>query len=78
MGKRSKVPELELKRLERQVSLLELKYQFALADGKKLEQERILAKAECLGKRIGILKATIKHKQNLEQAEVAKKINKED
>lgn len=63
MSKRSRVPELELKRLIRQVKLIELKYQFAHEDGRELDKERLLKKAMRLGERVGQLKALIAHTQ---------------
>lgn len=75
MSKRSRTPELELKRLLRQVKLNELKYQFAAEDGRTSDQERIIKKTERLAERIGKLRAGINHQYLMDWAE-AIEINK--
>lgn len=80
MSKRSRTPELELKRLLRQVKLNELKYQFAVEDGRTSDQERIIKKTERLAERIGKLRAGINHQYLMdwvEAIEINKALDKE-
>jgi hypothetical protein len=55
-----------LKRLIRQVKLIELKYQFAHEDGRELDKERLLKKAMRLGERIGQLQAIVAHQKKMD------------
>jgi len=67
MSKRSSAPVLELLRITRTLQLLELKYKFALEDGRVCDQEVFLKKAKRLGERAGYLKAIITHQAKMER-----------
>jgi hypothetical protein len=76
MSKRSKVPEIELKRLTRQLMMLELKFQFANEDKAVVQMDIILKKATRLSERIVNLKASIGHARKMDEIEAHEINNK--
>lgn len=74
MSKRSRHPEFEYKRLQRMVKLMELKYQFAIDDGRTLDAERILRKAARIAHRVGALKAWLNHAKKMEELKEKEKV----
>jgi hypothetical protein len=70
MAKRSKGLDFEIKRLQRKIQLCELKYQWAIDDGRSIDAERILQKVQNIyGPRLGQLMAASRHQNMMTEKE---------